>query len=204
MQMLSAAHRHGKCYHTAPSHGRWCRRQSLPPPYIQPILTPHAPCNAPLRAGRSWALPKPDVSSGHPASAARNASAAACGRLCWALSLMSGRIFLPRVGPGNGTAAVLHPPTHLPVFLCFACIGNPSHLPVFCVAYAGPQCVLHFFFLCSLRHRAFGPRRRPRPRPMRDARCTAASLLLPLGSGFAVGCCCTLLLLLWLSCVLFN
>ena len=33
---------------------------------------------------------------------------------------------------------------------------------------------------------AFGPHRRPRPRPMRDARCTAASLPLPLGSGVAV------------------
>jgi hypothetical protein len=30
-------------------------------------------------------------------------------------------------------------PSHLPVFLCFACIGTPSHLLVFCVLYAGPR-----------------------------------------------------------------
>jgi hypothetical protein len=33
-------------------------------------------------------------------------------------------------------------PPHLPVFLCFACIGTPSHLLVFCVLYAEPQCIL--------------------------------------------------------------
>jgi hypothetical protein len=74
-------------------------------------------------------------------------------------------------------------PPHLPVFLCFACIGTPSHLLVFCVLYAEPQecilqapCIMLDTALCaltdpfSLRYRSFGPRRRPRPRPMRNAR----------------------------------
>jgi hypothetical protein len=119
-----------------------------------------------------------------------------------------GRIFLPRGGPVNESDKHGFVPSHLPVFLCFACIGTPSHLLVFCVSYAEPQCILHTAYCkhtCwapALYHPAksalwsfrASPSRRPRPRPMRDARCMLHGGLAPAPAGFWVcgccGCCC--------------
>jgi hypothetical protein len=90
-------------------------------------------------------------------------------------------------------------PSHLPVFLCFACIGTPSHLLVFCVLYAEPQCryVLGtgyciyiyrqaiFSALCVVGLSGLAVAPAPAPCALHDARRPRSRSRWVLGCGFA-------------------